>query len=451
MNAENIQVFQNKTRNSNGICRLCGRQDLKLININSEEGLKNELYNKIELHIPIKLIESTNTSFECCMECVKLIVSWHNFVLKVLETNQTVSNSTATTVSINDDSEKRLERFSDISNRSERVDSHHDSSVSEETEEYEETVNTSLEKNTERDDIKIFSGNATRNEIARERSASPDFKENLQSQRVRKLRRKKNEVENKYFCELCNKGFTRKFDMQRHKKLKHDEIDDVSNSEDRLRNKEIIDKCRVNENGKSIYECYICSQRTNHSYNLIRHMTIHTGVKPYVCHICGKNFRLDSSFRKHIKQFHEGVKNYSCEICDKNFGTKSARNEHLNTHSDQRPYSCDICQKSFKQKSSLYVHKLFHDQNFKFECAQCGKKFRRAQELLIHDRIHTGQKPYSCDICSAKFRRSQDLKKHRIVHSKKEMEWVCPICKSTFTQERFLKLHRKVHSERDEI
>lgn len=91
MSIKNTQILQINSENSNEKCRLCGRHDLKLVDIFSEEGLENDLSNKIEMHIPIKLVESKEQRMKCCSECVATILSWHNFVLKVLEVNQTTS------------------------------------------------------------------------------------------------------------------------------------------------------------------------------------------------------------------------------------------------------------------------------------------------------------------------------------------------------------------------
>lgn len=45
MNTTNKEETKNHFSNLNGLCRLCGNKDLEVINIRSEEGLRNDLPN----------------------------------------------------------------------------------------------------------------------------------------------------------------------------------------------------------------------------------------------------------------------------------------------------------------------------------------------------------------------------------------------------------------------
>lgn len=95
MNTTNKEETKNNFSNLNGLCRLCGNENLEVINIRSEEGLRNDLPNKFEMLIPIKLVESKEQPVLCCLECLSAILSWHQFIQKVLDTNQRLISANA--------------------------------------------------------------------------------------------------------------------------------------------------------------------------------------------------------------------------------------------------------------------------------------------------------------------------------------------------------------------
>ena len=49
------------------------------------------------------------------------------------------------------------------------------------------------------------------------------------------------------------------------------------------------------------HNCLECGQKFNSSYNLKRHMIVHTGEKPFACEKCDIRFSQKSNLMIHIK------------------------------------------------------------------------------------------------------------------------------------------------------
>lgn len=260
----------------------------------------------------------------------------------------------------------------------------------------------------------------------------------------KRIRRKRNEITAQHHCDLCNRGFTRKYDMQKHRSQKHPDAPKLPKSQTRTNVSLLQNSKVVADDDKTYYKCQSCEKTFRQAHNFIRHQSIHSGVRPFCCHICGKSFRVSGGLQRHINEHHHGVKKYACDLCGRRFAAKASRDDHRNIHTNNRPFVCDSCGKSFRQKASLHIHKLFHSDVFRFSCGLCGKKFRRASELKVHGYLHTGEKPHSCAICGKKFRLQHDLKRHLKVHDKLT-ECVCNECGISFRQERYLKNHKKTH------
>ncbi len=74
-----------------------------------------------------------------------------------------------------------------------------------------------------------------------------------------------------------------------------------------------------------------CGKRFSRSDELTRHLRIHTGQKPFQCHICLRCFSRSDHLTTHIRT-HTGEKPFGCDSCGRRFARSDERKRHQKVH-----------------------------------------------------------------------------------------------------------------------
>uniref|UniRef100_A0A8D3BEN8 Zinc finger protein 865 n=1 Tax=Scophthalmus maximus TaxID=52904 RepID=A0A8D3BEN8_SCOMX len=132
------------------------------------------------------------------------------------------------------------------------------------------------------------------------------------------------------------------------------------------------------------YPCPVCGKKFNQKTYLKWHLYKHTGQEPYLCDTCGKGWPSAAQLRVHMVQ-HTEERPFKCQDC----GVCYKRRSHLMAHRSEkhirlRPFVCEICSKAFRLNNVLKKHMMVHTGERPFTCPKCGKTFTRNTRLREH-------------------------------------------------------------------
>ncbi|XP_014671878.1 PREDICTED: zinc finger protein 236-like [Priapulus caudatus] len=138
-----------------------------------------------------------------------------------------------------------------------------------------------------------------------------------------------------------------------------------------------------------INQCKNCPKSFKKPSDLVRHVRIHTGEKPYVCSLCVKTFTVKSTLESHLKT-HRGEKNFKCHVCNALFSTKGSLKVHMRLHTGAKPFKCPHCGERFRTSGHRKSHISSH---FKASHAKKHRAAPAAPPALADAELQDGGAP----------------------------------------------------------
>ncbi|XP_059047567.1 myoneurin-like [Achroia grisella] len=199
----------------------------------------------------------------------------------------------------------------------------------------------------------------------------------------------------KYICDYCGKKFTKKSFIERHMYSRHSDykckicgiqLKTYVNHRAHMRRQHVknpteetfcvecniqfdnIDKYKDHFKAvvrhrppvKKSFPCPECGKTYNKKITMKYHYNYeHLKKTQFYCTKCDRYFLNGFGLRQHTANIHDKItkpKNKICYLCGRGFNTNRILNNHIRTHTGERPFLCTQCPAAFGQKTALVAH-----------------------------------------------------------------------------------------------
>ncbi|XP_050300787.1 zinc finger protein 92-like [Anthonomus grandis grandis] len=186
---------------------------------------------------------------------------------------------------------------------------------------------------------------------------------------------------------------------------------------------------------------------------VVRHMMIHSEEKPFLCAQCGKTFKQLTQLKNHevIHKVPEDLPTWTklkkCPKCDKFLANSKILKSHIKTvHEGIKPFICNICGHKSSRKEMLTLHIRQHTATKPFECDYCTFRTGDPNSLRKHSMKHMKAASYQCPYCPYNCIQTGSLKNHfERKHKDQPGVFYCKHCSFSTINETLIPSHEKLH------
>ncbi|XP_063957309.1 zinc finger protein 814-like [Lytechinus pictus] len=168
--------------------------------------------------------------------------------------------------------------------------------------------------------------------------------------------------ERDYLCEDCGMAFKRPINLRMHRKVHSDKMFSCDECDYKCRRRNTLQnhKKRKHLKQKSVL-CQHCGHRFFSKTECKNHvLKKHTQrPTPFACPICPAVFMFQYRFKAHLKT-HPEIKPYKCHYCGFETRLNTYLMDHMRQHTGEKPKKCNLCDYETSTNSNLYKHKKRH-------------------------------------------------------------------------------------------